>query len=395
MLGSRINLQKAGIAGGGALLAFVAMTNALANYLASRQPSFALALWPSHTQALQLRSDQLLLGNRSGFQLRASQANARLSRRALESAAIAPGAVRTAALLATQSGDRPRGRRLLLAANRLTRRDYVTQFLLMEDRVRQRDIDGVLDALSPALMTSLVARRQLVPVFARLISTDAMIPPLRRFIKSRPNWLLPMLSSSISQSPDPRPLARAIVAERGLSGSGLEISVTQQLAYRLASLGYVDLANDVVATMPAQSRPLLSTLAVSSLRDDAFAWTFLPSVEFTGQVNNGGRWLDFDIGAPQADLARKLVVSDGGAVAASVIIDLDALEADTLPTVEIVQDCARGGNSRLLLHRRLHNGRQVSTINGDPTLACNVQIVTIRVLGVARERRYNLRIRFQ
>lgn len=153
--------------------------------LAKTMPGAVLKLYPQHAPSLVNAANNALTGSKGPSSLDRAQGFARAAVRA---SAVSPDALRTLAILERARGRDARAGELLLASQRLTRRDLSTTVLLIEEFVRRNDVPGALRQYDFALRTSRQAPAILFPnLFAA--SNNAWIrPEITKILARDPAW---------------------------------------------------------------------------------------------------------------------------------------------------------------------------------------------------------------
>lgn len=137
-----------------------------------------------------------------------------LARKALRNDATAVEAVNTIALNAHLRGDESAARRLFGYAERLSRRELLTQLWAVEDAARRSDIRGVLTHYDVALRTSQRAKDVMFPKLAAVIGDRNIRAGLVNTLAARPLWATAFVDYVASEGPDPRATASLLIGLR-------------------------------------------------------------------------------------------------------------------------------------------------------------------------------------
>lgn len=381
-----------------AILAAMAVLagNALANFLAPRQPLLAVSLWSAHSRALQTAADAVLLPRWFSQGTLAAPPATDLARRALRSSVVAPAAYRTLAMEAMATpGQDERAKRLLNVALSQTRRDVPAQMLTMKQSIDSRDLDGALHSLDLVLRASIPARQQLMPVFAQLIALPEARTPLAKLVQERPNWLLPVFDGAIGLTTDARPLADAILDSGGLGQSVQARSVMVQLAQRLAVQGEAGQARALLARIEPSHRPAVASLRLTGDGDGPFDWRVLANSRSTALIDSEAQALDVDIGLEaQVEIARKLVLLPPGSHRQRMVVELaEPIETGSL-WLDMEMACLPGGRSQTVGSHLLRSGTREFALQTTVPGNCTTQLFSIVFRQPERRQRVAARVAF-
>jgi len=125
------------------------------------------------------------------------------ARAALARDPTAVDAISTLGIIASLQGRNDLADRRFRHAERMSRRDLVSQLWLIERNVQANDIAGALRHYHIALSTSVLARQQLVPILISASSDRAIVGPLRSLLRTRPIWRNNFIERLISEGADP------------------------------------------------------------------------------------------------------------------------------------------------------------------------------------------------
>lgn len=205
------------VVAGGAVVAAAAGVHAAAMATRQNRPQLAVALLDNEPDALN-RLASLELAERSAKGRPAPRARA-LARRSLKSQALNPTALRTLAL--TRGGavlGTKVDYRLVHLSNVVSRRDFGTQALLIQEAAEKKDVAGVLRAYDTALRTKQDSQQVLFPQLVKAMELPGMVPLFAPFVRDRPDWLSPFLVYAVVTSDHPGLFARLLRANGGAAG---------------------------------------------------------------------------------------------------------------------------------------------------------------------------------
>jgi len=111
-----------------------------------------------------------------------------LSLRAYRFAPLDPAALRNLAMLEESAGNSPTASDLVRLARSLSRRDRVSNGLLLRERALAGDVEGVLHALDQTLRASTRAREELMPTLMQYLQDGESVPVLSALLRQEPPW---------------------------------------------------------------------------------------------------------------------------------------------------------------------------------------------------------------
>lgn len=100
-----------------------------------------------------------------------------------------PGALRALALYYDGAKEPKKAERLAVLSDRVTRRDPLTQILLVQYAARGSDEDAALDHLDSALTTVDRGREQIFPIISAQLQNAELRKALPRLVKPRNTWM--------------------------------------------------------------------------------------------------------------------------------------------------------------------------------------------------------------
>lgn len=188
-------------AAGFAVAGLLASMGSLAQVLRSADPERALYLSPGNARI----AATLAYRRATDPQLSAMARRDvdRLSRSALLKDPTAVTAVAALGIDAQSKGSVIEARRLFAYAQRLSRRETVTQLWAIEDSVTRGDIPGALRQYDIALRTSRNIADVLFPVLSKAITDPVITKALSLTLAGKPAWRDGFINYLGSQGPDP------------------------------------------------------------------------------------------------------------------------------------------------------------------------------------------------
>jgi tetratricopeptide (TPR) repeat protein len=136
---------------------------------------------------------------------------ARMAVEALQRDPTQVAAVRSLAVAAELQGRNAEALRLMRQAERLSRRDLLTQLWFIEHYSRTEDVKATLTHYDIALRTSTRAREILFPILVGATADEALLQPVAELLKQRPAaWWFEFTSELISKGENPDHVARIV-----------------------------------------------------------------------------------------------------------------------------------------------------------------------------------------
>jgi hypothetical protein len=173
---------------GGAVLSIFALLSSISAAMQISNPAISLRFESSNAVAKAVRADQIFVANggrRSNW--------VDLAKQSLKDEPINPRAVRLLHSAQQLSKKKASANALLALADRITRRDVLTQILLVEANVEKDDIGATLKHYDTALTTSIEARDILFPILAEAMSDQSILTQLATMFKNERPWRMGFL----------------------------------------------------------------------------------------------------------------------------------------------------------------------------------------------------------
>jgi hypothetical protein len=214
-------------------------------------PDAKLRIAPDNAAALVAVSTRELNTLQRG---RLSQASV-LARQAYAREPISSGALRQLGAISSFKGDPEKARALVQQSERLSKRDFTAQLILIEDAVNRGDVTVALRHYDIALRTSKRASAVLFEPLSSATNDDALITPLAQLLAKRPPWANFYLLQAASTSPSPRNMANLIIT-------------LQKTGFPVAPLALESLTGRLLQTQDYQSAwAVFSTVDQAAVRD--------------------------------------------------------------------------------------------------------------------------------
>lgn len=193
-----------------------------------------------------------------------------LVREGLRREPLNPAALRLLSLHADADNRRRASQIYAHAAERLSRRDLITQLILIEQAVRANDARRALHHYDTALRTSEAARTILFPVLGAAIREDNIRRELIPYVRAGASWMPFFVQFAIRNDADSqREIARLLIAAR--AGTGRPELIADNSAVLIGTLvdqNQFALAEQVYLQIPGTSRAMLTDLTVNGPTTD-------------------------------------------------------------------------------------------------------------------------------
>lgn len=281
------------LAGGAAALAYGSVTFSLAQAAARSDPALAHRLAPYDGRiSAALAASIVTPGQGSGDYRRADA----LARAALLKDPTTVLAVSALALGADARGRQGEARRLFDYAQKLSRRDVLSQLWAIEDAVSRGDIRGALTHYDITLRIAPDTATLLYPILASATGEPPIRAALIAKLAEKPVWAEAFLTYIALRGPDPRATAALFVGLRR-SGVALPDSARAAAVHALLAGGSPDQAWRYYAITshgvdPRRSRDPRFTGDKNNPSD--FDWVALATEGLTATLTDGA----FDFAAP-------------------------------------------------------------------------------------------------
>lgn len=292
--GSRgVSLRAVVFGGLGILCAYMAFALAVSGVARHRSPQNALAFVPKEGIALATQADLALVNGVKASPL----VMQRDARAALRNMPLNSKAVRLLAISMGLQGKDPLADRLLDQAANLTRRDLLTQVLLIEAAIRRDDLHDALKHFDIALRSSANAPQILFPRLSNGIANPEGRAALKPYIRAKSSWPLEFLYYAKDNRDDLAPLVDLVIETGGVADAVKQRAFDAALLEALfQKQNYADLKR-LFGRIPGAKLELLTSAALNtadvSRRFGPAAWQPLDDAE-SGASPSGGK------GAPAA-----------------------------------------------------------------------------------------------
>jgi len=302
-------------------LAGASVSGALAAILRDSNPELAHRVAPLDAGASQALAAAIVVTSDKRTDI--AQAK-RLTQSALRGGELSAAALRTAGFVAEREGDVPRATRLITLAERLSRRDLLTQLWLIEHYSASGDVSRTLEHYETALTTSASALQLLYPVLIGASSDPQLTPSITAFLarnRSR-EWWKRMVYAFIGDSTDPKALA-AVVNGSLKPRSADEAELARAAIARLVAFKAYDEALSVYRSFTGNAADAARGVANGDFESDPawppFDWALSDEADYRAYrgpapEGRGGNVLWLQVGnGNNGDLATQMLNLPAGA----------------------------------------------------------------------------------
>jgi tetratricopeptide (TPR) repeat protein len=345
-----------------------------------------LRFWPIGAAVQASKASELVATNLSVPTLERAD---RLSRAALRREPINVTAARVQGLIAAARGQERNTLAWFDYAERLSRRDFPVQTMLIELAVARGDIDGALVHYDRALRTKKAAGDVLFPVLFSATADPNVLPALTRLLRTRPEWWYDFTVRWQTQQPPVEPLFKVLMAERLNVSDPRERGLAINSMRQMVTAGRSDLAARLHDSIAPRGTPRAGSFVDGNFAGThdllPFAWDIANEPGLSGAVERRGEparsALTIDIGGDQGGtIARQLVRLAPGRYRLAFRIGEVSAEG-VVPSISIV--CA-GAGQPLVEQRIAPTPLAVRGITFQVGPGCTAQ--TIQIGGAAGEK---------
>jgi hypothetical protein len=260
------------------LVAWFSFTNALGEIAAKSAPAFVLRFAPNTMIAQAALAEADLMAGPKSLTFKDV---APLARAALQGQAINVRALRVLGFALDAAVKPDQARSLMQLAGQLTRRDLGTQLWLVEDAVKEDNVEQALTHHDLALRTNYEASPILFPVLANALSDEVLQHSFGRFIKANPPWLAEFLNFAITDGANLTGLLNMIRFAHGLPQGTTYRAIDSRLIGRLAEKNMLSETRQFYAMMAGSNRqtPVSATFDAQNtdVRFAPVTWQLLPT----------------------------------------------------------------------------------------------------------------------
>ena len=380
----RFTWRRVAIVGvGAAVLAGLTLSVGLSAIAAGRSPRTAIQMNPWNSEGLANTGMQRIeAGKKAGF----VEAR-RLSEQAVLLNPVSAAGVRNLAYLAEIERDYGLSTQLSAHAERLSRRDALTQILLIEQRVRAGDVTGALKHYDIALKTSAMAHALLMPILVSSIDNADMRAPVARLLAARPVWRVNFIRAVQS---DPALHVAAVDLSLRLDSlrSPLSREERDSLGGALVAAGRFDVA---AALYHRRSKPELVRFSSFNGPEDEspFNWRLSSNYDFGADRARDGLAI-ISQGDRGGEVARQLLLLRPGRYNLSSAADGNPPPPGGTPYWQV--SCAQGGAVAGTVDLKPTKGARESVGTFTVPASCSAQWLSLAIRPISRSIAYEARV---
>lgn len=213
MATARTRLPRTAVIAGVTLgIAVAAFCNATANILSRTNPKVALSFYPGHAEALA----RAAMPANGRMDPQSAERAVRLGREGVRKSAVNPRAFAALGMAADFKADIPTAARQFNFADRLTRRDVVTQLWEIEYNSQRGDLTRTLVHYDSMLRSTRRMDGVLFPILAGALDDPAIGQAFKPYLRADNPWLESFITYAIRDGSKRVALAQLLSTGRGL-----------------------------------------------------------------------------------------------------------------------------------------------------------------------------------
>lgn len=304
--------QQLAIGSCGVCLAIASVINSIANRWQIIRPQYALQWRPDDGTALAMSAD-LRNANKS-LSAADAPALADVARRSLMDAPLNAAAIRQLAVAEGLAKQEPATARLLALARRISRRDFGTSWLLIDQSLSTGNLQLMMRSFDEALLTNSVAPDLLYPALSAALFDPEVRSALRVYLRNGAVWMPGFLRYAASADTEE---AGLFVREAGgLPRAAAYAGISEQILSNLVRSGAFGAAARFLRETPDPAYRAVSTFGIEAKTLDPalgpFAWQFSEQPELTMRYDgNQGLSLRVEAGRGGVVLSRIFLLKPG------------------------------------------------------------------------------------
>ncbi|WP_106640342.1 hypothetical protein [Allosphingosinicella vermicomposti] len=366
-------------------LAGMAGWSATSTVLRSRNPALVEQMTGDPLASLVIMERE----TRRSPKLAAQPAILDVARDALEREPLTPSALRMLALHAELSGSPEKASSLAHLSERVSRRDMLTQFFLIEQAVQASDHELALRHYDKVLRTKDESYSLLFPILSQAITIDAIRSALAPYVRQQAEWIPEFLDFAMRRkSADLRPIAKLIVAAEAGRDRQLMDKLGPNLLGGLMEQNEPEVARRLLGQIAEGQSDLPTRVPFSKSTTDPryglISWTPNSSAGSGAIFEADGSGSDLKIrifanaGERGIVLQRYLSLAAG---AYKLTTRRSIVEAEEFSESYWELKCNRNGAFNSLWVSSTHTIRQVSEERFSVPKDCKVQLIQLHAVG--------------
>ena len=193
--------------------------------------------------------------------------------------------------------------------DRLSRRDTVSQTLLLQDAANRRDLDAMIVKLNQILLVRPSRGPAIYGLMSQAVRDPLSVPALTKMLQDDPPWGEAFLQTAAG---DAEALDNLVTIRAALPDASVEADTDTKLIGALANAGKFSSAytlyRKLEASMPQDAGPWKNELP-------PFDWNLQSGLNFKAEAVDDGKQLEFEIGRGKGgDFASRIVPASGSSI---------------------------------------------------------------------------------
>lgn len=355
------------------IAAVIVCRHAASNILSATAPQIARSLDPSNPVAITRAIDRELAVR--GLDRPPLAHWAADAKRALRSQPLNASSLRTLGLIAAYTKDIDRARKLMSFANRLSRREGITQLWLSADAAKRNDARAAMTHLNTIMTTEVGAWPTVFPMTLQLLENPRIARQFAVIIRDDTPWLPSFLTFATTDNPQPQHLAAVVRLAGGLPADPRYRVHETNLLWQLANASQPNEARQLLLDLRRATPQLLSDGRFEQETLDQnlgpFAWTSTVSSDVDSYLE--GNELVYVQVQPgkRVSVLQRLFALPPGRYRASAVVGTQ-LEGPR-PIVELVARCASPVSTLNRSLTTIAGARERIDITFDVPVNCSMQ----------------------
>lgn len=216
-----------------------------------------------------------------------------VAQRSLRNSPLDPAALRALAVHAAAAGRLGDTTRFAALSERVSRRDFQTQLILIEQAVHAEDYVTALRHYDIALRTHEQARDILFPVLSEAIEDPQIRQGIAPYVAHHANWIREFLDFAMRDGPaGPRRTAELVLTTKATRNTDLMVAIAPTLLGMLTDQREFALARALYAQLPYASPQVLRmpgfNVRTTDSKSGPFAWYAVSDVNAGASFDVGG-----------------------------------------------------------------------------------------------------------
>ncbi|WP_404712376.1 hypothetical protein [Sphingomonas sp. MMS24-J13] len=247
-------------------VAYLAFVSAVVNVTHIENPSLALQFAPHDPAALDVQAGLMLVKN--GGDLVGSDETAAMARDSLRHQVLNPVALRLLGLSTRRASSFATGRAVMALAERMTRRDLITELWLIQEAVLRGDVQSALSHYDYALRTWEASQDLLLPILVTALKDEPVRVALIPYVREPAPWLLDFTRAAVGSSKQPSWVADTYLRAGGMPADPIYDTMRSGLLGKLAEAREFAWMIRYYESLPEADSKVLRTVAMTPASTD-------------------------------------------------------------------------------------------------------------------------------